>query len=186
MAASASQPALEPQLRDLRLQFQANSASARELCASISPENMLQRPSNHGWSMGECIEHLAITTRNYLELADKAFLNAPRAAGPYKKDFTGRLLAWYLDPPYRRKDKTLPAYEPPKLTAERVLPDFLASQEQLLARLEQANGLALDQIKVRSSFNEKIAYNLYSFFCILAAHQRRHLWQADNVRKTIK
>lgn len=135
--------------------------------------------------MGECIEHLTITTRNYLVLADKAFVNAPRGNGPYKKDWMGAFLAWYLDPPYRRKDKTLPAYEPAALDRARVLPDFLESQRQLLDRLEHANGIALDKIKVRSPFNEKIRYNMYSFFCIIAAHQRRHLWQAEQVRSTL-
>ena len=32
-----------------------------------------------------------------------------------------------------------------------------------------------------SPFNSKLHYNLYSAFRIITAHQRRHLWQAQNV-----
>jgi len=39
---------------------------------------------------------------------------------------------------------------------------------------------------VQSSFNPRIHYNLLSFFAILAAHQRRHLWQAERVRQQIE
>jgi hypothetical protein len=185
MAASQTPSPLLPQLADLRRQFDVNSTRAKVLFSGVDEPRLLQRPPSNGWSMGECVEHLTITTRNYLGLADKAFVNAARSNGPYKKDWMGALLAWYLDPPYRRRDKTLPAYEPGALEPARVLPDFLESQRGLIGRVEQANGLALDQIKVRSSFNEKITYNLYSFFCILAAHQRRHLWQAEQVKKSV-
>jgi hypothetical protein len=185
MAFSDLAPALLPQLAELRSQLEANSVRAQTLVSDLNPATLLQRPPSNGWSIGECIEHLTITTRSYLLLADQTLASAPRGNGPYKKDWMGAFLAWYLDPPYRRKDKTLPAYEPAALEAARVLPDFLEAQRQLVGKLEQANGVALDKVKVRSPFNEKITYNMYSFFCILAAHQRRHLWQAEQVKKTL-
>jgi hypothetical protein len=83
------------------------------------------------------------------------------------------------------RTKTLPAYVPGADHLSDPLNDFLASQQQLIETLYRANGIRLDRVKVQSSFNPRIYYNLLSFFSILAAHQRRHLWQAEQVRKEV-
>jgi hypothetical protein len=68
----------------------------------------------------------------------------------------------------------------------RVLEDFLESQKVMFSRVERANGLALDQVKVASPFKESVKYNMYSLFWILAAHQRRHIWQAEQALKQLR
>jgi hypothetical protein len=39
---------------------------------------------------------------------------------------------------------------------------------------------------VASPFKESVTYNMYSLFWILVAHQRRHLWQAQQALKNIQ
>jgi hypothetical protein len=58
-------------------------------------------------------------------------------------------------------------------------------QGELLVRLERGAGLALDRQPVVSAFNARLRYNLYAAFCVLTAHQRRHLWQAERVRAVV-
>lgn len=101
-------------------------------------------------------------------------------------DWRGRLLKWVLEPPYRSRAKTVPSLEPEITDVQRVLPDFLASQEQLLAAMAQWRGRALDKVLIPSLFNKRLRYNIYSLFNIVAAHQRRHLWQAQRVKDQIK
>jgi hypothetical protein len=33
--------------------------------------------------------------------------------------------------------------------------------------------------KVTSPFDSRVSYNVFSMFCILETHERRHLWQAE-------
>ena len=47
--------------------------------------------------------------------------------------------------------------------------------------LDSAHELALDQAQIVSPFGEKVKYNLYAAFVPIAAHLRRHLWQAEQV-----
>ena len=70
---------------------------------------------------------------------------------------------------------------------EGVLPRFLSTQEQVIAKLRDGDGLALDKIKILSPFDPsgRFRYNAYSCFRILTAHQRRHLWQAKRVLETV-
>lgn len=185
MSARPSPLELHPQLAEIRHQLNNCTQRAQGVVFGLTPDRIQQRPRSGGWSIAECLAHLALTTEEYLKLADAAFKNAPRGPGKFKRDLVGRILAWTLEPPYRMKTKTLPAYVPGAEHLENVLDRFVLSQRQLFASLERANGIALDRVMVQSSFNPRIHYNLLSFFSILAAHQRRHLWQAEQVRKEI-
>jgi hypothetical protein len=45
-------------------------------------------------------------------------------------------------------------------------------------RGERASGLDLNRLRLASAFNPRLKYNLFSRFHVLAAHERRRLWQA--------
>lgn len=175
------------QLADLDCQFDANTARAQQLFAGLTTQQLAQHAPVDGWSIAECLEHLTLSLMNpdYLLYIDEETGRAPLGSGPYKKDWLGALLAWSLEPPYRMKTKTLPAWEPQRLAVERVLPDFLKLQQRLKNSLRRANGRAIDKVKIHSPFNQRIRYNVFSFFHVMAAHQRRHLWQAERVRERI-
>jgi hypothetical protein len=48
-----------------------------------------------------------------------------------------------------------------------------------------ATGLAIDKVRVTSPVYARISYNVYGAFCILTAHERRHLWQAEQICKAL-
>ncbi len=73
------------------------------------------------------------------------------------------------------------AVEPMYETLERF--DYL--QQELQVRIDRSAGLAVDRIRLASPFDARIKYNLYAAFCLIASHQRRHLWQAEQVRAQI-
>jgi hypothetical protein len=57
--------------------------------------------------------------------------------------------------------------------------EFAALQSKLIDTLHEARDLDLRKIKLTSPFDKRVRYNLYSAFRIITAHQRRHLWQAE-------
>lgn len=61
------------------------------------------------------------------------------------------------------------------------LPRFLALQDRLLKRLGRAEGLDLAGIRLSSPFFSFLRMDLGTAFAVVAAHQRRHLWQAERV-----
>jgi hypothetical protein len=167
------------QISALEAEFREASARARALVEGLGPARITQRPRSGGWSVAECLEHLNLTTRAFLPLWRDACLTAPPGNGPYSLDLWGRLLVWLMEPPSRMKMPTTSPFQPTVVPAEAVLPDFLACQEQLLSSLSSARGRRIDQVKIASPFNRRMRYNVYSSFCIGAAHQRRHLGQAE-------
>jgi hypothetical protein len=51
--------------------------------------------------------------------------------------------------------------------------------------LAEANGLAIDRLRIASPFARQIRYSVYSAFRLIAVHQRRHLWQAEQVARSV-
>jgi len=90
------------------------------------------------------------------------------------------MLAWTIEPPVRRlRVKTAPAFIPIAESKADVMTRFKELQAELEAEMKSAEGLDLNKLKVASPFNSRMRYNLFSCFAILSAHQRRHLWQAE-------
>jgi len=44
-----------------------------------------------------------------------------------------------------------------------------------------AEGRPLEDMRMVSPFDAKVKYNAYSCLVLLPRHQRRHLWQAEQV-----
>jgi hypothetical protein len=100
---------------------------------------------------------------------------------PFRMDFMGKALLWFLEPPARMRTKTPPPFIPAAIEQPaRVLPDFLEGQRQILEAIAAGDGLALDRIRIVSPFESRVKYSVWSSFRIAAANQRRHLWQAEN------
>lgn len=184
-----------PNLRaeDLRKswrEFQSTGEEAEELATDLTRAQLWWRPEPQRWSIGECLDHLVRTGEAYLDVLDAAVDEGRRrelfAAGPYPPSLVGRWLARILEPPPRLKvpapRRIRPAASPGAEEAEDPLPRFLGLRAQLRERLEAADGLDLGRIRVASPFVPILKFDLGSAFRIVAAHERRHLWQARRVR----
>ena len=185
MATPAAARPLSPQLEQIRIQLDAASSKANGLVRSLTRERLVQKPASGGWSVAECIAHLTLSAGEFFDKNLLDISGLPAANGAYKADLKGRMLAWFLEPPYRMKAKALPVTVPVNLDPNKIMTDFLAMQSRLQAKLAECNDVAIDQKKIASPFNEKITYNIYSFFLITCAHERRHLWQAEQVIKAL-
>lgn len=188
--AAPSQQQLPVQLAEIMLQLDAASQKARNLFEGLNAQQLRHRAQPNQWSVAECLVHLNITSREFLPVLTAGFEQARKEQAPgkrtFKMDLMGRLLTWTLEPPPKFRTKTTEKFQP--LDVEpvgEVLPAFLRLQEQLKASVEKAAGLALDKVKITSPFNSRVKYNLFSCFHVLVAHERRHLWQAEQVKGAI-
>ena len=180
---------LSPQLERIRDELDAATERAARVMEGLSEEQLKQRVEPNSWSVAECIVHLNLTSKEYLPLLDEALEQARQAGaaqGKLKMDVMGRLLKWALEPPPRMKTKTTNQFQPQNVEPiKELLPTFVGFQDQLKSRIQSAGSFAIDKVKITSPFNDRLKYNLFSAFHILLAHERRHIWQAEKVRKAI-
>jgi hypothetical protein len=173
------------QLDSLIRELQETSRRAETLFTGRTIPQLLRRPGEHRWSAAECIEHLNLTNRSYLPRIDEALrtLSAQNltARGPFRLDWNARLLKFWLEPPSRLRLPTGAAFRPIDVQEPAAgVAAFQSLNRQLEERLAAARGLALNGAKIASPFAEKMKYSVYSAFVLIAAHNRRHLWQGEN------
>lgn len=167
---------------------------ARAVAAGLTSDQIRWRPADDRWSVAECLEHLVLTGEVYLKAFDDA-IERGRSQGKtsgdaYRPSLIGRWVARSLEPPPGLK-LPAPGIVRPRLEPEQAWGDergdplaaFLDLREAFHERLLAADGLDLGAIRMSSPFLSMIRFDLGSAFRIVAAHERRHLWQARQVRE---
>lgn len=128
--------------------------------------------------------HLNLTSEAYLPVIDDGLARAERlpdgARVRYRLDPVGWMLLVSMAPWLRLRVRTSAPFVPTSdIGREAVLDAFEHLQDEQLRRVERADGLALDRVRVTSSFNERVTYNLFACLSFLPRHQDRHLRQAE-------
>jgi hypothetical protein len=164
---------------------------ARTLVDSTAARFFTVRPAPTSWSAAECLAHLSISTELFLPVLRKAIDDA-RAKNltsqkQPSKDLLGRILRWFLEPPIRQRVKTSAPFVPKSTRAKsEALAEFTNLQQRLLGLLHETRGLHLGKMRIVSPFDKRVKYNVFSAFHIIVAHQRRHLWQAEQAIGALK
>ena len=171
-------------IEELEKQFVSIGARAQAMVNSAGAELCMKRPTSGSWSAAECLHHLSLSADAYLPVWQQVIATAgPRKAevnAPYAIDFWGRLLCWILEPPARIRSKTPAPFQPVDSgEIEIVLDRFLERQELVIAALRRCRGRAVDEVKMASPIDARVRYSIWSSFVVNAAHERRHLWQAE-------
>jgi hypothetical protein len=180
-------------LDDLEAQFTAIAAHFQSLVDSAGAEMCIRPPAPGSWSVAGCLQHLNMSVDVYFPVWQQVIAAAgPRKTelnAPYSTDFWGRLLSWIQEPPSRIQSKTpLPFESGDCNEVTPVLDGFLDRQQRIISALYRCRGRAIDKVKMASPIDRRIRYSIWSSFIINAAHERRHLWQAqqaiDKLRST--
>ena len=178
--------ALAREIDDFRKQFEQISADADALVTPLGQEQFVWKPGPNRWSIAECLEHMNATARAYLPAIDEGIADAIRhgayAEGPFQYNLIGRIFSRLLEPPARVRMRAPIDKQPgPERPKRETLAGFRAYQVQYVDRLRQANGIDLSRSCVRSPLASWIRIPLGSAFASMAAHERRHLWQARKI-----
>jgi hypothetical protein len=178
--------ALAPELDEFRRQFEQLANDADALVAPLSDAQFTWNPRPNAWSVADCVDHLNVTARMYLPVLDEGIANAIRQGqygeGPYAYWWLARMFVRMLEPPPRFRTKTPAAFRPPSgRTRHEIMAAFRAYQVQYVDRLRQANGLDIARARARSPVVSWMVFPLGCGFAAMAAHERRHLWQARQV-----
>ena len=178
--------ALAPEVDEYKQQFERLAEQADALVSPLNEEQFIWRPAAGSWSIAECLDHLNVTARLYLPQLDEGIAEAIRRGlygeGPFTHDLVGRFLVRTMEPPARINLKAPTSFQPAvQRSRSEIMAAFRAYQVQFIDRLRQASGLDLRRAKVHSPASTWIRMSLNSGFALMAAHERRHLWQAQRV-----
>jgi hypothetical protein len=163
---------------------------AEALVSGLTPENLTTQPCPGKWSIAECILHLNATAAVVQSLMEKAIAQGKRqnitGAGPFDIGLKGSFLVWVAEPPPKIKIPAPRNVRPPAQIddPQKLLPAFLKAQDDWERLIRESDGLHLAKIKIGPRFSAFRA-RLAAAVPWMLAHQRRHLWQAENVKRQI-
>lgn len=175
------------QASDLSGQYVSAARETLELTRNLTTAQLHWRPPGK-WSIAECLDHLNNAER-MLSRFDRKFEQARAAGwtgqGPFRAGLLAGLYIRWVEPPVRRLRVKSPKAFRPRADADLsdAVPRFLKLQEELIDRAQIAEGLDLSRIRMSSPISRKFKMSAAEWFAFLAAHQRRHLWQARQVRE---
>ena len=161
---------------------------ARSLVDGLSEELASWSAGPGSWTVSECLDHLAVTNRLYIAAmtpaADHARKNKRLRSRPAKPGFVGSWFLRSVEPPVKAPWKTTRAIRPrtaPPLAD--AFAAFTASQPCVREFLLSNADLDLAIIHFPNPFIPGVRFSLATGLHIIPAHERRHLWQARNVRQ---
>ena len=144
------------------------------------------KPAARSWSAAECVVHLNKTHEPYLPVLEaKAALSSPTGSGPFRYGYFARR---FIDgmAPGGRPVPTAGGLKPPPaagdhsdIDVDRAVARFRDDVGRLLAAMDDADGLDLARVKMRSPVMPVVRFSLGAFFELLANHALRHVAQAE-------
>lgn len=178
---------LSPELAGYASQLAAVRNDATELLGGLSEVQLNWRSAPDRWSIAQNLTHLVVIGRLYLPQFDRAIQRARekgwRKPGPFEYGAIGNWVVAELEPPPRHRMRAPKMFKPqPVQPLEHVRDAFLELQGEFEQRVHSANGIDLRRAKVATVFSSLLRLPLGQAFQAMLAHERRHLWQARNVR----
>ena len=179
---------LDAELTNHQIVFRDNRLVAHRIVDGLTLEQFNWKPAPERWSIAQCLAHLNISARLYADRMEAAICEGREAgllgAGPFHYGLLARMLARAVDPANHKKSRSPAKFVAP--TGQTYDPcDVLQQFDLAGARwercLQEANGLDLARVKVRSPAAAWMRLPLGALFAIQAAHERRHLLQAEAV-----
>jgi hypothetical protein len=183
------QPTHPPDIAALEDGFDGIERDARALVTGLTEFAGAWRPDPDGWTVAECLDHLAIANHVYLGAmqppAEEALARGARRRGPAHPGVLGRWFVRTLEPPVTSGSRRAapevirPRHAPP---LDDATGQFLASHNEVRAFLRHYADIDLAGTRFANPFVRGIRFSLATGLHVIAAHERRHVWQAWRVR----
>jgi DinB family protein len=174
--------------RQLLADFNDSDARAASIVKGLTREQLNWKRSPAEWSVGQCLEHLAIGNEVYLRPMSDALRGRSRAVvSEIRPGWLGRwFIRTYIEPSGRTKRARAPRKIAPASHAELDVVDrLLRSNERLREFAMQASDYDVNRIRFRNPFVPLIRFTVGTGLLLLAAHERRHLLQAERIKASM-
>jgi hypothetical protein len=184
--------ALDPDIAMLMIEIDANLSHAESITHGLSREQFQWRPEPGRWSIGECFGHLNATNRFALVALEtgiaKGRARGKTGQGPFQYGFVSRKFIASQEPPVTKKfmapKKFLPSAD---IDIDVTLAEFRRIEGELKRLTREADGLHLARVKIElpalpAILRVFVKMPLGGQLLLTTTHDRRHLWQAEQIR----
>ncbi|MGA3204425.1 MAG: DinB family protein [Bryobacteraceae bacterium] len=183
---------LDPDIAMLITEIDANVSHAESITHGLTQEQFAWRPAPGRWSIGECFAHMNITNGIALPAIETGIANGranrKTGEGPFQYGFLTRKFIASQEPPVKKKFRAPKAFLPaPATNLDATLAEYRRIEGELKRLTRDADGLHLSRVKVTmpalpAALRAIVRLPLGGQLTLTTTHDRRHLWQAEQVR----
>ncbi len=157
------------------------------LTAALDESALNWQPGPKSWSVGQCLEHLLVmNTMTVGAMRAAAEENRDQLEPRQKPIEAGSWLTrWYVDhsePPAKMKLSAPGKIVPPSRVSGDVQARFEAAQQGLLDFVREFGSADLGDVRYKNPIAVGIRLSIDTGLALIAVHNRRHLWQAEQVK----
>lgn len=159
---------------------------ARDLFGALDYERFNWSPQPGRWSVGQCLEHLAISNEPYFGIYESVAMGTKQTTVwerlPLIPAFFGGAVLRTVHPDNVRKSKAPRIFRPTTGSVALAVRDtFYHQQQRFIEAFESLRGFDLDTTIITSPVARFIPYSLRHALLIPTAHEERHMRQAERV-----
>lgn len=156
--------------------------------ADLDESRLSHKSDSRSWSILECVEHMNIATRHYIDIIaiklPQALSGNTRPVKYFKRGLLGKLSIKAMSPTanqeIKSKVKTFSRFEPVTALSKGksvVIGEFLQLNETLLDQLSKASQVNVNTIRIKSGIGSIIRFKLPDAFGFVVGHNQRHILQ---------
>jgi hypothetical protein len=185
---AAAEAGLPPVLADLLAQIDRAEADARALVAPLTVAQLNWQPlAGRAWSIGQCLDHLRAINlfyvRDFGPLVEAARQQGVAPFAGLEPSAIGRWFVRTLEPPPPYRARAPKRVRPASMFApDDLLDAYVASHGLYRALVRQCAAVDVNRLRVRNPFFPVLRMRMATVLQVIPAHDRRHLWQAAQVR----
>jgi hypothetical protein len=160
----------------------ASDRRAAQLVKGLDLERLNRKPRPGAWSIGQCLQHLAITNEVYIPpIADSL---TAQAARPVEEITFGSFTRWFIRSYIDASPAARPTKAPRKIRPERevhlsILDRLLEGNQKARALILRASDYDVNHIRFKNPFIPFLRFTTGAGLEIIVRHQGRHLAQAE-------
>jgi hypothetical protein len=181
---------LDPDIAMLVTEIDANLSHAESITKGLSREQFQWRPQPGRWSIGENFAHLNVTNSFALGAIETGIAKGrnKKGEGPFQYGLIVRKFIASQEPPVKKKFKAPKVFLPPAdIDPDGTVAEYRRISSELKRLTRSADGLHLAHVKIEMPalpplLRVFVKMPLGGQLLLTTTHDRRHLWQAEQVR----
>jgi hypothetical protein len=185
-------PSLPPDLQVFADALTSADRTADAIAGRVNDDEFFWQPDGgRRWSIALCLNHLTLANTIYAG-AMRGAIQKARAAGwtrtgPAAAGFFGRKFAASLEPPVKRRTRAPGKIKPmPATSRAEVLRAYHAAHDEVRQLIADAAAIDVNRATFQNPFIGLVRVKVSTGFHVIAAHDRRHLWQAEQVEAELR
>ncbi|MBA2257941.1 MAG: DinB family protein [Acidobacteria bacterium] len=184
--------ALPPDLQQIADAIDAADQAGAAIAARVTDEEFHWKPDGgRRWSIAECLDHLAALNVLYgvavRTAVDKARQMGWTRQGPAEPGFFGTKFVASQEPPVKARLRAPQKVQPrPSRSRAEILGAYHAAHEEVRRLIADCAAIDTNRATFSNPFLPILKVRVSTALNVLPAHDRRHLWQAEQVEKELR